>query len=212
MNNSRCTFCKTEVESIEHLLWNCEVVQEFLENVECWFLSNGVSVPFSTVNFIFGNTSKLLKGDPFNIIVLNIKQYIYNARYNDKVLSLPSVKEKLKYMYVTEKMLAVQNKYVTQFNKNWNMYERLLTTWDVSGWYYRQDKQIFSVFLIYIYIILKTGQYNFFFCIKCTFFESLATKYEKVYIKFHYSNTPLLFFLAHPFFSLSLCRKFPFAI
>ena len=82
--------------------------------------------PF-TLNFVFGNTSKIYKGDPINTIFLYIKQYIYNNRCFQNPLSLPSLKERLKYMYILEKEVAVRNKSVANFQNYWNIYENILS-------------------------------------------------------------------------------------
>ena len=122
-----CVFCKTENESIEHILWDCEVTQNCLHDIEYWFLSIGISLPMTKSNFIFGDVSKLRKGDPYNLIFLYIKQYIYNCKCFGNVPSLPPMKEKLKYMYHLEKIIAVKNKRLTEFDKEWNIYKDLLS-------------------------------------------------------------------------------------
>ena len=38
VQNPYCTFCKTELESIEHILWDFYYVQQFIQQTEVWFL------------------------------------------------------------------------------------------------------------------------------------------------------------------------------
>jgi hypothetical protein len=45
-------------ETIEHLFWNCEIVQAFIDEMDSWLLSNGGSIPFTMQFFLFGDTSK----------------------------------------------------------------------------------------------------------------------------------------------------------
>ena len=102
------------------------MVQTFLEQLENWFLENGISIPFTKKYFVFGNIARMCKGDAHNMIYLCIKQYIYNTRYFKKPLCVQSAKEKLKYQYSLEKMIAVKNKSMNYFNHMWNNYETVL--------------------------------------------------------------------------------------
>lgn len=120
-----CTFCHTENETIEHLIWNCNIVQDFLHDVENWFLSHGTSIPITKLSFIFGDVSKCSKNDPKNIIFFNIKQYIYSTRCFKNNLSIVALKCKLQDMYKIEKMLAVKNKCITQFNIKWSKFQNI---------------------------------------------------------------------------------------
>ena len=61
VQNQYCTFCKTELESIEHILWDCYYVQQFIEQTEMWFLQIGISIPFKQDIFLFGNLSRMYK-------------------------------------------------------------------------------------------------------------------------------------------------------
>ena len=40
-------------ETIEHLFWNCEIVQAFIDEIDSWLWSNGVSIPFNMQLFSF---------------------------------------------------------------------------------------------------------------------------------------------------------------
>lgn len=125
IDNPLCTFCKLEDETVEHILWNCEIIQNFLQDIDYWFLSGGVSLPLNKLNFIFGDISKIRKGDPYNLIFLYTKQYIYNSGCFLKDLSLSAIKEKLKYMYNLEKIMAVKNKRQDHFDTMWNAFKEL---------------------------------------------------------------------------------------
>ena len=126
LDDPNCCFCGLENESIEHLFWDCELVQIFLEQLENLFLENGISIPFTKKYFLFGNTARMCKGDAHNMIYFCVKQYIYNTRYFKKSLCVQSVIEKLKYQYSLEKMIAVKNKSLNYFNHMWNNFETLL--------------------------------------------------------------------------------------
>lgn len=122
-----CVFCKDVDETIEHLFWSCEYTQNLLQDVDNLFLSSAISLPLSKTKFIFGDVSKLKKGDPVNLIFLYIKQYIYNARCFCKELSTQALMKKLCYMFELERVTAVRLKQQQTFDTNWNPYKTLLT-------------------------------------------------------------------------------------
>lgn len=124
-SNTLCTFCKKDEETIEHLFWYCECVQKFIDAIDVWFLENGISILFSKENFLFGNPSHVYKGNPENNILLWIKQFIYNAKIFNTALNIPGIKEKLKYMYNLEKIIAVKNENLDKFDQLWNIYDFL---------------------------------------------------------------------------------------
>ena len=103
INSQLCNFCKEEIETIEHVLWNCENVQNLLEEIDIWFVSNGISISFTKKKNLFGDVSHVYKGEISNLIFLCLKQYIYNTRYFQKVLSIHAVKKILKDLYNLEK-------------------------------------------------------------------------------------------------------------
>ena len=61
VDDPNCTFCKDEVETIEHLLWNCDITQNFLEEIDHWLLSNGISIPFTKKHFYIWQHSKVFQ-------------------------------------------------------------------------------------------------------------------------------------------------------
>ena len=124
-DNAFCTFCQEDEETIEHLFWNCEIVQAFIDEIDSWLLSNGVSIPFTMQFFLFGDTSKSSRGDAINLILLQIKQYIFNCKYFQKKLSLVTMQRKIQSLYNIEKSTAIKNKKIDFFNQIWNAFTLL---------------------------------------------------------------------------------------
>jgi hypothetical protein len=125
IDNPDCTFCHTETETVQHLMWNCNFVKTLIEYVNRWFLFHNINITFNKTTFIFGETSRVCKGDPYNIIYLCIKQYIYNTRCLKKIFVFPSITRKIE-RYNIENMLAVRNKWLAQFSQTWNIYKGIL--------------------------------------------------------------------------------------
>ena len=125
INCPDCTFCKEEIETIEHLLWNCHVVQSFLDEIDSWFLINGISIPFTKKNFLFGDISNSCNSCIINLIFLRIKQYIYKMRYFKKNLSLVAIQYVMKDLYSLEKSLAIRKQKLEFFNTTWQPFHLL---------------------------------------------------------------------------------------
>lgn len=49
-----CTFCQREEETIEHILWDCDCVKSFLENLE-HYLEEKINfhITFTKINLLF---------------------------------------------------------------------------------------------------------------------------------------------------------------
>ena len=84
-------------------------------------------MPKGKETLIFGNVNKVYKDDVNNAILLNIKYYIYiyTNRCLKKKLSFHSLKACLINLYKTEKMIAVWNQRIAEFQLHWSTFEKL---------------------------------------------------------------------------------------
>ena len=59
INSDKCSFCKLEPESMEHLFYECQLVQEFWNSV-CQWVHNilGITIPLTISNILFGIPEK----------------------------------------------------------------------------------------------------------------------------------------------------------
>ena len=115
-----CTFCKEQPESITHLLWECEKVQNLLESIDTWIVDEGsFSMNFNKRTFLFGifnNNYATVQ----NLVILTIKYYIYCSRCLNRMLSLQGAKQAIKNLYDTEKLIAAKKQKLEKFNEVWN--------------------------------------------------------------------------------------------
>lgn len=79
---------KEEEETINHLIWECPIVQRFLEQLHSICISKDIEINLSNDTFIFGQTNKNEFSELFNILLMLIKQYIYKARCQNTCLSI----------------------------------------------------------------------------------------------------------------------------
>ena len=125
IDDANCNFCQKENETIEHIFWGCENVQNLLGQVNSWFGDKNINQTFLKKTLIFGDVNKVYKDDVYNAILLSIKYYIYTNRCLKKKLSFHSLKACLINLYKTEKMIAVRNQRIAEFQLHWSTFEKL---------------------------------------------------------------------------------------
>ena len=107
-NDSLCSFCGIEDESIDHLFWNCEVVSNFILDVELSFL--GRIFVFSKQDIFFGY--KLLSKHPYNFLIFHLKYYLYGKKLDSEPPLLIEFTHKFRFALQVEKYII--SKYSTR--------------------------------------------------------------------------------------------------
>ena len=79
-NCSLCDFCYSTIDTLEHLLFKCETVQQLWIPLYRHLESKGVSIHFSIMDVCFGTDKCQNNNIAINFIILIMKQYIYNAK------------------------------------------------------------------------------------------------------------------------------------
>ena len=116
-----CYFCGTHPEMIEHLLFRCEKVQAFWQEVFKWLETEYVE----TNDLSKGEVALLLnqahskQQNVVNFIILVAKQYIYSTKCVGGSLSCNSLKFKVNSIKQMEKYIAIKNQNVDKFVKKW---------------------------------------------------------------------------------------------
>ena len=125
-NDSSCYYCHSQKETITHLFWTCERIQAFLKELVQWLNNNDIHCDFVEEFFIFGLDRLNIITKPLNIIMLYAKYFIYTTRCNERQLVLEVYKKKLYQLFKILKDIALTNNELTEYNKDWEPYERLL--------------------------------------------------------------------------------------
>ena len=117
-----CCLCKESEETIIHLLWECQKVQDLLESIVSLCHSKGITIRLEKKSFIFGlNDSKEI-----NIIFLIIKSYVYRKRCRQESLSIQELLNDCKTHVNTLKYTANQQCKYNEFINQWNSWLFLL--------------------------------------------------------------------------------------
>ena len=96
-DNNLCSFCKHHPETIIHILWDCQLVSNLIENLRINIIAKDLGLRFDKKEFILGKTvNKHNKFDIDNLILLTIKHYIYKSRCLEQQLNYNSLKSHIK--------------------------------------------------------------------------------------------------------------------
>ena len=126
-----CSFCKEDLETIEHLFADCHIVKELWSNIEEW-ISNKFDrhISFDRKSILFGKfgNQNIYKCD--NLIILTIKQYIYTGKYLYQMknckLSVETLKNVLIEKIRIQKLLLLKNCRYDEYHRFWQtFYDKL---------------------------------------------------------------------------------------
>lgn len=127
--NNLCTFCNKSKENIVHLLYDCDRVKLFWENL-CLLINNkcthAVKFGISQELVIFNTSSTIMIDEVMSYIILSAKQYIYKCKYYKSLLNVKTFLSILTKKYYTLKYIAKLNMNEEIFIQKWTLYNNLL--------------------------------------------------------------------------------------
>ena len=124
-----CTFCNTDVESLQHLFWDCVFVRSFwldLENIindRCHIIHD---IHFNEDLVLFGNDTRFKSDDVFDLILLLAKFYIYQCKMEKSTPQTRIFLKKLMYRFEIEKFVALINLDTNELLLRWMPYMPLI--------------------------------------------------------------------------------------
>ena len=124
-DSDKCTFCKTQTETIQHLFYDCHIVTAFWENLARYVNEKcpEIQTDWDITDIIFGN-SKFDKA--LSKIILIAKNFIFYQKLKDTYPLLINFKKYLVLYYKSEKYSAQKNLELERFNKDWNIFKHII--------------------------------------------------------------------------------------
>ena len=127
-DDALCIFCNQEIETINHLFWDCVYVQDFWKHLlkhikeKC---PHSDRLLFSKELILFGVAQNSITDKPLDFIVLFANFFIYKCKMQRRKPTLKSFIKQLQYRQTIEKYLAVKTNKETEFFTNWIMYRNV---------------------------------------------------------------------------------------
>ena len=117
-----CFFCKKERETICHLFYQCEVVQQIWQQVTTYCHTNFPEQNINlSLNSVILNTLVNKKCHAINLICLLTKQFIYRQKCQKKELNFQNLKSNIRSIQNIEKYIAVKNYKLAIHNRKWGL-------------------------------------------------------------------------------------------
>ena len=122
VSSNLCTFCKTCVETLQHLFVECQYAQSLWQEVEIFLSAKyGQDMGLLPEDKLFGS----LHRDTFvNHMILLTKKHIYFARYKEK---RPDYRDLFAYIQMVrelERVCAKKNMTYDRFIAKWSLFDK----------------------------------------------------------------------------------------
>ena len=115
-----CSFCRNEVEDIDHLFCECPEVDSLWHALSQWvYAQNGVSLNLCKSDCILGKPKLSCFFKPINMVLLLCRHYIYTSRCREKKLSFTELKYNILQYLKLERYICLQNDEMTAFDGIW---------------------------------------------------------------------------------------------
>lgn len=115
IESSLCDFCSMEIESIDHLFWNCTRSQCFWNELFKWMEDIDIDINQDKFDVYFHTNNKTV-----SYILLFAKYFIYTCKQNKLLPNIMIFKQKVIARIKLEKYTAFRNDEIEKFNKDWS--------------------------------------------------------------------------------------------
>ena len=116
-----CIWCNEEIETLPHIMLECEVVKQFWKQLKQWIFSkNNIMYHIQNKEIILGIPIKEL--DLLNKLYLFGKRYIYIRKNKNMFIDLDSFIVYLTRLLNIEKELAISKNKLTEFLSLWDVF------------------------------------------------------------------------------------------
>ena len=119
VDSPSCSFCKTEIETVNHLFWECELVKPLIAELKSICEENTITCQFNSCNIIF-NRTHINKFHVLNFITIFVKQYIYRMRCKGSQPSIQGMILEIEFFHSIEWANAKVAGRTCQHKKRWS--------------------------------------------------------------------------------------------
>ena len=126
-----CSFCKEEVETMDHLLFECPVSQTFWSDFQFfWKETTTITIHLSLKEVILGISAK---SELLNHLVLLGKRYLFCSSKHSESPNFKRFLSLCKRIYMIEHEIAKNKQRLDKFQKKWKSLELVLDAAESTG-------------------------------------------------------------------------------
>jgi len=119
-DDSMCSFCKKQEETIIHLFTQCQIVQKFWSELKDHiYAKTNILCSFDIVTIILGYLLKNNWAISLNSIIIKAKHYIFKSSSSNKHLNVDEFVKELKHHFQIENYANTIEGNLEKFNKIW---------------------------------------------------------------------------------------------
>ena len=98
----RCDFCQLQIESIEHLFFECPLIKTFWMQVEAELIANSILTTklfLKDIILCYNAAGNTLDNSAVNLLILHGKKIIFQCKKDTQLLSIGRFKDKIVNYY-----------------------------------------------------------------------------------------------------------------
>ena len=120
-----CDFCNVEIETIDHLFWQCIHVQTFWTEFSHFLTDLNIDIDFNLLNIAFGFTITIGKPEIMlkNFLIILGKYFIFRGKCLKIIPTLNQFKSFLRNRVKIEKEIYFMKDKLAQFEIMWGKFE-----------------------------------------------------------------------------------------
>ena len=115
-----CDFCNMEIETQEHIFIECDVTQNFWNQLKNYLIQQNFTVNISKLDMCLGKGGN--ENELIDFIIICAKYYIYSCKYKLILPHIEHFKSILEQRREIEKIIALNNDKIEIHNKKWEKF------------------------------------------------------------------------------------------
>ena len=124
VSSNLCDFCSMEIETVNHLFWNCTHAQTFwLDIKNAYFSNQNININLNLMNITFGLQKQSRYTSVTNFVILSAKYYIYINKCKKTMPHLEGFRMYLSKCIEIDKQIALKNDTLQHHYEKWSLLE-----------------------------------------------------------------------------------------
>jgi hypothetical protein len=126
VDSPRCSYCFTEIETLEHLFCECSITKTFYLSIREWCKTFNVKLPqMNITTILYGFLPPNINNALVNSLILLYKQIVYNSRLEKNNLTLNVYKLMVDKMEYMERKINISKMKNLLHCKKWKQYNNI---------------------------------------------------------------------------------------